>query len=151
MRNLIKIFAVLFLMSYSASAQNGSPEADTESEISEKTRLMEEALNTGDHEKFASFFAEDAIFKLTGSEPFNGREAIAQAHQPMAENGMQIELMSEEKFAGDNFVTEMGNYKIFTPDGQQVDFGSFMTLWKNENGEWKIFRDVISSSAGAEN
>lgn len=149
MKNVIKFFTVLFLFSLNASAQGGSTVAAAENEISENTRLMETALNDGDYQRFASFFSEDAILKLSGSEPFKGREAIAQAHKPMAENGMQIELTSEEKFPGEDFVTEMGSYKINTPDGQQVDFGSFMTLWKNDNGEWKIFRDVISSSAGA--
>lgn len=149
MKKVIKVFTVLFLVSLSVPAQTSSVGADVESNISENTKRMAEALNAGDYENFSSYFAEDAVMKLSGAEPLKGREAIAQAHKPMTENGMQIELTSDEKFSGEDYVTEMGRYKIHSPDGQQVDFGSFMTLWKNEKGEWKIFRDVVSSSVGA--
>ncbi|MEX2336467.1 MAG: nuclear transport factor 2 family protein [Fulvivirga sp.] len=146
MKNVFSLSLLIFLISFSLMAQT-NPE-QVEDLIHEKTEMMVQALNEGDHESFSSFFAEDATMKLTGTEPFSGREAIAEAHKPMTENGMQLEIESDEIFYNEDYSTETGSYKIFTADGQEVDYGNYMTLWKNTNGTWQIYRDVISSSSG---
>ncbi len=146
MKNVFSLSLLIFLISFSLIAQTDP--AEVEDIIHEKTETMVQALYEGNLESFASIFAEDATMKLTGTEPFVGREAIAEAHKPMTENAMQLELNSEEFFHPGDYVTETGSYQIFTAEGQEADFGNFMTLWKKIDGDWQIFRDVISSSSG---
>ncbi|MBZ9730332.1 nuclear transport factor 2 family protein [Salegentibacter sp. JZCK2] len=147
MKNSISLLMFILLISLSVHSQTApANSANVEDVIHERTQMMVQKINDGDHKSFASFFAEDATMKLTGTEAFTGREAIAEAHRPMTENGMQIEIESDEIFYNEDFVTETGSYKIFTADGEQVDYGDFMTLWKNIDGNWQIYRDVISSS-----
>lgn len=149
MKNVFSLTLLIYLISFSGQSQTApAPTANVEDVIHEKTRMMVKALNNGDQESFASAFAEDATLKLTGTEPFAGRKAIAEAHKPMTEDGMQLEIESDEIFYNEDYATETGSYKIFTADGQEVDYGNFMTLWKNTNGTWQIYRDVISSSSG---
>ncbi|WP_372920046.1 DUF4440 domain-containing protein [Salegentibacter sp.] len=145
MKNVMSLSLLIFLMSFSGQSQTDP--AEVEDQIHEKTGKMVEKLNSGDHEGFASYFSEDTNLKITGAEPFSGREAVAKAHQPMTENAMQLELNSEEFFHHGEYATEMGSYQIFTSDGEEADYGNFMTLWKNVGGDWQIFRDVISSSS----
>lgn len=141
MKNSISLLMFILMISISGHSQTGPEDV-----IHENTQMMVQNLNEGDHENFASFFAEDATMKLTGTEAFRGREAIAEAHRPMTENGMQIEIESDEIFHNGDYATETGSYKIFTAEGEQADYGNFMTLWKNIDGTWQIYRDVISSS-----
>lgn len=149
MKNVFSLPMLILLISFSGFSQNApATSTNVEDLIHEKTRMMVQALNEGDHESFATFFAEDASMKLTGTEPFTGRKAIAEAHKPMTENGMQLKIASGELFYNEEYATETGSYKIFTEDGQEVDYGNFMTLWKNTDGTWQIYRDVISSSSG---
>lgn len=149
MKNVFSLSLLIFLISFNCLSQTAPvASANVEDVIHENTRMMVQALNEGDHESFSSFFAEDATMKLTGTEPFSGREAIAEAHKPMTENGMQLEIESDEIFYSEDYATETGSYKIFTADGQEVDYGNYMTLWKNTDGTWQIYRDVISSSSG---
>ena len=68
----------------------------------------------------------------------------------MAEQNMNLVINTEEVLDFGDYAHEIGNYEIHTKDGQKVDRGKFSTLWKKVDGEWKIFRDVISSSPGAE-
>ncbi|HSP12905.1 MAG TPA: SgcJ/EcaC family oxidoreductase [Salegentibacter sp.] len=146
MKNAISLSLLIFLISLSSQSQTDP--GQVEEKIHEKTQMMVQKLNAGDPMGFASYFAEDASMKITGAEPISGREGIAKAHEPMTENAMELELKSEEFFHHGDYATEMGSYKIFTADGQEADYGNFMTLWKNVDGDWQIFRDVISSSSG---
>ncbi|MGY5850199.1 YybH family protein [Salegentibacter sp. F14] len=149
MKNLIMLSMLFLILGFKGHSQSpGATSSEVEEVIDQKTHMMVEAINGGDHEKFASFFAKDAMMKLTGTAPFEGRKAIAQAHQPMTENHMQLEIESHEIFHYGDYATETGRYKIFTPQGQEADHGHFMTLWKNTDGTWQIYRDIISSSSG---
>lgn len=145
MKNVISLSLLIFLISFSLMAQTDP--AEVEDLIHEKTEMMVQKLNAGDVEGFASYFAEDASMKITGAETFSGRVAVAKAHEPMTENAMQLELNSEEFFYHGEYATEMGSYQIFNADGQEADYGNFMTLWKNIDGDWLIYRDIISSSS----
>jgi len=36
-------------------------------------------------------------------------------------------------------------WKLFIKDGTEVDSGKAIVIWKKEDGEWKLFRDIINS------
>ncbi len=110
---------------------------------------MQKAIASGDVEKFGSFFLEDVMFKMSGQEPLSGRAAVTAAHKPMVEGGMKLFANTEEVLDFGDYAHEIGNYEIHTPDGKKVDYGHYSTLWKKVDGEWKIYRDIISTSVAS--
>lgn len=142
MKKLYLLF-VFLIFSFSTNAQDSG---EAKSAIKKNSEIMHESMEKGDYEKFGSFFAEDVMFKMSGQQPISGRAAVTEAHKPMAEQEMSLVINTEEIEDFGDFAHEIGNYEIHTKDGQKVDHGHYATLWKKIDGEWKIYRDVISSS-----
>lgn len=143
MKRVFMLLCAVLLFSLTTTAQNPS---DAKDQIEENSKLMHKAMKDGDFEKFGSFFAEDVMFKMSGQQPLSGRAAVTAAHIPMAEQQMELIINTEEVRDFGDFAHEIGNYEVHTKDGQKVDHGHYSTLWKKVDGEWKIYRDVISTS-----
>ena len=142
MKRFLTFFVAVFLISLSSIAQSG----DARAEIVKTAEMMQQAMQEGDFNEFGSYFTEDVMFKMSGQQPLSGRAAVTEAHKPMAEQKMKLVIKTEEVQDFGEYAHEIGNYEIHTKDGQMVDAGHYSTLWKKVNGEWKIYRDVISSS-----
>ena len=42
-------------------------------------------------------------------------------------------------------LAEEGVYVFSDKDGNELDKGKYITLWRKESGKWKIFRDCVNS------
>jgi hypothetical protein len=40
---------------------------------------------------------------------------------------------------------DAGTYLIKSADGNVLDKGKYVTIWKRENGQWKLHRDIFNS------
>ena len=54
-------------------------------------------------------------------------------------------LTTEEVMGGPEVVSESGKYIISDSAGKTMDEGKYMVLWKQENGKWKMYRDIWNS------
>ncbi|MFD1095416.1 YybH family protein [Salegentibacter chungangensis] len=142
MKRFLSVLMFFTFLGAGMYAQNSS----VEEIIKENGKTMTTAMANGDAEGFGMYFAEDAMLHLSGNAPLEGRMAIIEAHRPMAEQGMKLMIDVEDVFVGGDYATEYGSYEIHSPDGQKVDHGYYSTLWKKSGDEWKIIRDVVSSS-----
>ena len=43
-------------------------------------------------------------------------------------------------------VIEIGRYTLVASDGETLDRGKFLVVWKNIGGGWKLHRDIWNSS-----
>ena len=43
----------------------------------------------------------------------------------------------------------MSRYELQDGDGQALDAGKFIVVWKREAGQWKLHRDIFNSSMPA--
>ena len=142
MRKTIILLVVAIFIGFTSFAQKST---STAKEIVEKnSEMMKKAMKDGDFETFGSYFTDDAMFKISNHDPLSGRMAITEAHKEM--KGIDLVLNTEEVMDFGDYIYEIGSYELHTPDGQQMDHGYYSTMWKNVDGKWKIYRDVISSS-----
>ncbi len=146
MKKVIVLFCAAVSMCFTMNSQGSS---DVKSVIEKNSKSMQEAMENGDYDEFGSFFAEDVMFKMSGEEALNGREAVTAAHKPMADQNMKLVVQTNEVLDFGDYAHEIGSYEIHTADGQKVDHGQYSTLWKNIDGDWKIYRDFVITSAGA--
>ena len=100
----------------------------------------------GSAEAIGSFYAQDAIMLPPGSGPVVGRDSI-QAHyardMAMAPGGG---ITMIEAFADGEYGYERGTYTVATAEGEQLDEGKYLAVWRLVDGEWKIYRDIFNSS-----
>ena len=149
----IKIFfALLIALTFLAGCQQRQ-NADTKSESEkidlQKVRSTIEALDTqfskdfynGDSVALANYYSTDAKFgSLKGKE-------ILSAWGRMIRNSIKDNtrnlLFTTTAFAGDSdYMVELGNYEERNDKDELKDSGKYLVVWKQENGKWKIYRDM---------
>lgn len=150
MRYVINLVFILFLLTVSGQAQTpGDTSEEVRIAIQQNFQEMGAAMAAGNAEELALHFTEDAILKFPGAEPLTGRKAIKEAHQQLIEQDIGIKPNTQEVEASGNMAYEIGTYSMLNKEGRTIDQGHYATVWKKEDGRWKIARDIISSTKKA--
>jgi hypothetical protein len=67
----------------------------------------------------------------------------------------EIDISTTQIWGDSSIVTEEGVYPLSDSAGKQIDKGKYIVLWKQEAGNWKMFRDIwntdITDSASLRN
>ncbi|EJN58394.1 hypothetical protein HSB1_38110 [Halogranum salarium B-1] len=99
----------------------------------------------------AGLYTQDGQLLPPGSEVVSGRADIAAFWQGAFDMGLanaELETVEVE----DHGVTtiEVGRFTLGDADGQTVDHGTFIVIWKQVDGEWKLHRDIWNSNISNE-
>ena len=128
-----------------------------------ETTLSEvrQAIEAG-NEKFMSHFSQAnaaglaALYTQQGqvlpthSDFVTGRPAIEafwQSVMDMGIKGASLEIL-ETKACGET-AYEVGKYTLKGAGGQVLDSGKYVVIWRQEDGQWKLHRDIFNSSLPA--
>jgi uncharacterized protein (TIGR02246 family) len=105
------------------------------------------AYNRGDAVALAGFYTEQAQLLLPGSDAIVGCSAIQSFwERRLAPGARSIALESLEVEVFRNTAVEVGAYSIHGPEGQLLDRGKYIVVWKQVGGDWKLHRDILNSS-----
>jgi len=141
--NLILGLCMLCMFS-SVQAQKSK---DVSKEIQAMNDSFMKAIQSGDVDKITSFYTEDAKVFPPNSDIIQGREAIGGMWSAMASQGMPALIFTTtmaEAFG--NTAIEEGAYKVKIPDGQVVDKGKYIVIWKKVDGKWLLHQDIFNTS-----
>ena len=108
------------------------------------------AFDKGDAAGVAALYAEEGQILPPNAGFMKGREAIQAFWQGAMDMGIasaKLETLEVEGH-GDTAI-EVGKYKLHAQDGQELDAGKFIVIWKQEGGQWKLHRDIFNSSKPA--
>ncbi len=119
---------------------------------------VKEALLTANQKFMASFKQSDAATLATlytengqllpaNSDFVTGRQAIQtfwQAAMDMGIKSANLETVEMESY-GDT-AHEVGKYSLHAEGGQLIDQGKYIVIWKQQKGQWKLHRDIWTSS-----
>jgi ketosteroid isomerase-like protein len=101
----------------------------------------------GDGAALARLYAKDGAVMPAGSEPIRGTEAIAKFWQTALTSGVAaIELKTVEVYSQGMTATEVGEYALRDKVGKVLDRGKYVVIWRHEDGEWKLLRDMFSTN-----
>jgi uncharacterized protein (TIGR02246 family) len=96
----------------------------------------------------AKIFTSDAKLMLPGFETVTGREAI----QKFWQAGLSGGIVKGIAFApadftgeGDGLAVETGTFTTLDDDGKKKDDSRYLIVWKREEDEWRIHRDITNS------
>jgi ketosteroid isomerase-like protein len=123
------------------------PEAQTidlkiaRSKIEALDKKFSKDFYNGDSLALANCYSNDARFgSLKGKEILsawgrNIRNSIKDSTRNL--------LFTTTALTGDSdYVVELGNYEEKNDKNELKNRGKYLVVWKQENGEWKIYRDI---------
>lgn len=99
-----------------------------------------EAYSAGDSLALANMYASDAQFgSLEGPEilAYWGRSIRNSIKNNTTNLTFTITSLNDQE----EFLIEMGIFKKWNKQMEIVSEGRYMVIWKEENGQWKIYRD----------
>lgn len=135
---------LLFIFSILGHAQ--SP-VDVSDEIMAVNEKFMEAIKSGDVETLVSSYSADARVLPPNSPALEGTENIREMWKAMFQSGpmnLQLKTVTAEAFG--STAIEEGRYNMLLPDGQIVDTGKYIVIWKKVEGKWLLYRDIFNTS-----
>ena len=105
------------------------------------------AVAKGDAAALAGMYTTNAIAFPPNDEPAKGRAAIQKLWQGVVASGIKGATLttSEVETYGDT-AHEVGSYEMKVEGGKVVDRGKYVVVWKREQGQWKLHRDIWNTS-----
>lgn len=161
-KNILFIFTLI--LAIFSVACNDTATSDTKSTVADSTEndrksvedyIRKEALNfgeeirRGDSIALASHYASDAIVMPPNSEMVQGNN-IAGLWGGVLRMGVKDFKLTITDITGDgDLYVETGNYEVFGAENKSLDKGKYVAVWKKENGNWKMYRDIWNSNMAA--
>jgi uncharacterized protein (TIGR02246 family) len=104
-------------------------------------------FNKGDAAGVAALYTKAGQLLPPNAGFMKGQEAIQAFWQGAMDMGIasaRIET-GEVEGHGDTAI-EVSEYTLYAKDGQELDAGKFIVIWKRRGGQWKLHRDIFNSS-----
>lgn len=120
---------------------------DVSEEIRAANESLMKAIKAQDVKTLVSLYTEDARVLPPNSPPLEGKESITTMWEVMFESSpmnMQLKTLSAEAFG--TTAVEEGVYEVLLPDGQAVDKGKYIVIWKKVDGKWLLHQDIFNTS-----
>lgn len=147
---ITQFLVVAFFIGASCNAQtktnNGLEEARKAIAKSNAVYFDLYAKNDG---SILKIYTDDACLLPPNAPAICGREAIAKDFKDTYAAGK----VKGGKFTtlaiygdGREYVTEEGLWQVFDVNGNLIDDGKFLKLWKKTKEGWKTFRDLFNSN-----
>jgi AraC family transcriptional regulator len=135
-------FLAVAMIAAAASAWAQAPSAAAQASIRTANEELRAALQHRDPERLAQMYASDAQIVLPG-QTIVGHEAIL-AHMQFAVGAgvRDFRIQDQELFGGEGFVVETGRTSFYDAAGTLMGVDRYMTLWRNVDGSWRVFRDM---------
>jgi ketosteroid isomerase-like protein len=133
------IAAVVANLSY-AQAEESFDVAKATSIIEQRSEEFDQALIAKDAEAVGQLYTVDT--KIIPH--LLGRDAVIGSAKRLIENGESLRLSIINLWGDDNIIVEDAAVEFYKVDsGEITGTGQALLVWKNDGGQWRIFRDVF--------
>lgn len=105
----------------------------------------------GDAAGMAELYSENGAVLPPNADEVRGRKAIRKFWQEAMESGIkEIKLITGEVEQYGDTTSEVSTAKLYGENGEILDDAKYIVIWKRENGEWKLHRDIFNSNRPAQ-
>jgi len=121
--------------------------ATVQEAIQEANRRFSEHLSQSDAAAISRCYSENAVIMPPNQDLIRGRKNIEgfwRGIMTAGVKGLRLESQNIETYG--EVLAEIGRFTVLIEGNQVIDEGKYLVLWKQENGEWKLFRDIWNSS-----
>jgi uncharacterized protein (TIGR02246 family) len=136
---------VVFVLILAGCAQDqGVTSEEARADIEAMAAGWQSAFNAGDGAGIAAHYTADAQLLPPNGVKVSGTENIAAFWQAAVDSvdGISIELEVVEVVAHGDHANDVGRFTMSDGDGNTMGTGKYMVLWRLEQGEWKMVRDI---------
>ena len=106
-----------------------------------------QAITDGDPHAIAALYTIDANILPPNEKIIRGQDNIGEYWAVMIEMGVnRLDLETLEAHAFGEYAYQVGKYRIFAGDNQELDNGKFVVVWQKSGDTWKMYRDIWNSS-----
>ena len=103
------------------------------------------AVRRRDAHAISMLYSADGMVVTAARPSFRGRQAVAELNQFYFDFGVaSVEVNTDEMYAVGEMICELGTAQAFTVSGGVLSVNRYMTLWKKEDGKWRVHRDYIA-------
>lgn len=147
------VFCALAALLLSCHHKDESKTADANFDIEtvkkhifEMNKTYGDRFTKNDTAFYLSNYCKDAIVMPDKMPSVSGREAIQKFFYGDGMNKeMKIELPDGNVYGSADIVIEESTYNFPDGKGGSYDKGKFIAIWKQEEGRWKMFREIWNS------
>jgi uncharacterized protein (TIGR02246 family) len=123
---------------------------DVRAAIEAANKEFEAAVGRGDGAGLASLYTTAGQLLPTHSDIVSGKQAITDFWQGAIDSGIKAATLATVEVEGQGDTAyEVGKYELKGQEGQVLDSGKYVVIWKRENGKWKLHRDIWNTSMPA--
>jgi ketosteroid isomerase-like protein len=90
-----------------------------------------------------NLYTEDCKIYPPNGGVTTGRKGVSEFVSGLLASGMVVRIQPEEVEKLGDAVYDYGMAKVSNTNGEEVGIQRYMVIWKKENGDWKIYRDMI--------
>ena len=104
----------------------------------------------GDGASMAALYTENGQVLPPNSDFVTSKQAIQGFWQAIFDMGIkEVKLKIVEAEGHGDTAIEVGRYTLKDEGGQVLGKGKYIVIWKQEEGQWKLHRDIFNSSMPA--
>ena len=115
--------------------------------INSVNKKLADCTNKGDVECAAMYYTENAVYIGPYMKPLVGRDEIKAG---MVDDGTTLlTLQADEIEVFGETANELGTYTVASREGEELDIGSYVVVWKKKSDGWKLHWDIFNSNLPA--
>jgi len=108
------------------------------------------AFSRRDAAELAASYTKDGQLLPPHSDIITGKQAIEAFWQSVMDMGItQITLESLQVEGEGHTAYDVGKVTLLGAGGQMIDTGKYVVVWKQEDNEWKVHRDIWNTTRPA--
>lgn len=124
---------------------------DIQNTIAAANDKFMENFKSGDAASLAALYTEDGQVLPPNSDFVTGHEAIQAFWQALMDMGIReakLEILEVESH-GDTAI-EVSKFTLLGEGKQMLNEGKYIVVWKQDQGQWKMHRDIFNTSMPAQ-
>jgi ketosteroid isomerase-like protein len=108
-----------------------------------------EEIASADSAALASHYWPNAELLLDNSEVVKGEDIIHAWGNGIRAGIKEVSFSTTDIAGSSDYIIETGNYEMKDGSKNLLDRGKYVVVWEKRNGEWKLYRDIGSTSMPA--
>ncbi len=118
-----------------------------EASVLQSNQQLIKTFKAADSTEASQSFTTNARMMVANHAPIEGRRNIATYFSNLVKSGIaDLELNTGKIWGDSTILVEEGSYQLLNNKGKQTDKGQYIALWQQEAGNWKIYRDMWTST-----
>jgi len=115
--------------------------------ITEQNETFMATYNKGDHEGMKNLYTEDGQILPPNGKVIIGKQGIGEFWKGAMDMGIKtLEMHTDEVELFEDTAIEVSQATLLAEENHVIDEIKYIVIWKRQDGNWKIHRDMFNSN-----